>query len=259
MSHFLKEIYFDLKAAETIKKPDELPYCAEVLDADGVTQARQMLAEVYAAKGLVAEHDLAADGTLNDEADLYWHHAIYYGVRDKTNAQRLLMAARLIVPEADDINSLQIHLDEIDPAVRDELYAQNPATVAEFASYVKEPGLDPLASRLASLYLIRQMIRDSRSRDIQTWVFGLRPELQKKYERIFGPAMTRCGTEVHLGHFDIACIPYRINVEESWRRLRKSSRWRLGSVAIANFVGADTFDAPNDGSTRLFKRDQPST
>jgi hypothetical protein len=69
---------------------------------------------------------------------------------------------------------------------------------------VKAEGLDPIESRIVSMYLIREMMADSRDHDIETWVFGLRQELVPKYEKTFGPALDRCGDRTRLGRFNAA-------------------------------------------------------
>ena len=238
MSNIFMEIYYDLIAAHEISNPEKLPYHAEVLDATGIQQARKMLADVYVRKGVVTPESLAEDGTLADEADPYWRRSIYYGVRSEHDPSRLLITSRLVQPSDEGVDSLQIHIDELDQDLQAELRNSDPAGIAEFAAYVKEVGLGQIESRLVSLYLIRKMVYDSQARGIKTWVFGMRPELRKKYERIFGPALERRGDTVHLGSFKADFVPYKIDVESSWRRLMTASHLRLGSHAIATFVGA---------------------
>lgn len=249
------DLYRDFRAVEALKHSDNLPYRAEILSGDDIQQARRMLASAYVEKGIVSADELTPDHTLNAELDPYWEHSIYYGVRDERDPSQLLIASRFVlVPEGQQADgSLQMHFEDIDPAVADELRVQDPSTIAEFAAYVKRPGLDPITSRIVSMYLIREMVSDSRDHGIKTWVFGLRPELRNKYEKTFGPALDRCGDSVRLGAFKKASfVPYRIDVEASWQRLMQSSRWRLGSRAIAAFVGNAYQQGPRDTNHDLF-------
>lgn len=236
MKQYIPAIFYDLQSAAVIRKASQLPYQAKVLNKKGTLQSRRMLANVYVHKNVIGPSVLTAQGTMDEKKDPYWSHAVYYGVYDKRNPNILLITARLILPINNDIGSLQVHFDELAPAARQEINALPPNTIAEFASYVKRPDLGPVTSRVVSLYLIREMIVDSRRRGITTWVFGLRPELQKKYERLFGSALERCGSTVHLGDFTTSFIPYKVDVEHSWQRFVKASRWQIGGNAVANFV-----------------------
>lgn len=240
MTNVMSEILDDLRAARQIERPNELPYEAGVLDERGTLQARQMLARVYVLTGTVKPEDLTPEGTLDEKADPYYYRGqcTYYGVWDRNNPDKLLMAARLVHPDKEmGAHSLQVHLEDLDPDYVTELLNRDPNEIAEFAAYVKAPELGGVPSRLTSLYLIREIIRDSRDRGIKTWVFGLRPQLKTKYERLFGPGLDRRGRVVHLGNFKSEFLPYSVDVEAAWRRLLDSSRMRIGSRAIARFVG----------------------
>lgn len=237
MANILRELLYDLQAVKEIEQPQNLPYEAGILKGEDIVKARQMLANVYVYTGTVDRESLTEQGTLSDEVDPYWRHSTYYGVWDANDPDRLLMAARLIHPDENGVHSLQIHLEDLPEDYCRELLQANPNEIAELAAYVKAPNLGPVESRLSTLYLIRELIRDSRAKGVKTWVFGLRPQLKTKYERLFGPGLDRHGDIVHLGAFKSEFLPYSVDVERSWRRLMDSSRRRIGSKAIARFVG----------------------
>ncbi|HET9412182.1 MAG TPA: hypothetical protein VFO38_05035 [Candidatus Saccharimonadales bacterium] len=231
-----RNLLYDLRAAKELKNFERLPFYAEILNEQNTLRARQMLARVYVSKGVVQQKSLTVQGTISDSVDPYWRQSIYYGVFSKDDPDRILMTARLIRP-VNRLESLQLHLDDLSPGVREKLQQIDLKKVAEFAAYVKEPGLDPLTSRVVSLYLIREMVWDSRKRGIETWLFGMRPELQRKYARNFGPALHRLGKKVHLGRFNAIFVPYKVDIEAASRRLQTSSYWRLGSRTVSSFIG----------------------
>lgn len=239
MSNILTELLYDLDATKKIERHEELPFEAGVLGSEGTLQARRMLANVYVLTGTIDPKDLAEDKTLSREADPYfWRgQCAYYGVWDKNDPSKILMAARLIRPNEDGVHSLQVHLEDFDERYSAALMRRDPSEIAELAAYVKAPELEPVASRLCSLYLIRELIRDSRDKQIKTWIFGLRPQLKTKYERLFGPGLDKRGEVMHLGNFKTPFLPYSVDVEAAWRRLMAASRLRIGSSAIARFVG----------------------
>jgi hypothetical protein len=233
------ERYHNYKAVETLKDADRLPYHAKVLEGEEIQDARRMLARVYADKGVVGPDDLADNGTLNSDKDPYWPHSVYYGVYDQNDPTRLLIASRIVLATEGGIDeSLQMHFDDIDPKVAAELRARDAATIGEFAAYVKAEGLDPIESRVVSLFLIREMARDSLEHGVTTWVCGMRDEIRSKYKRLFGPALQRCGDRVRLGSFNSAAfVPHTIEIEQGLERMANGSRWRIGSRAIAGFMG----------------------
>lgn len=239
MTNLVSEVYHDLTASRMIERHEELPYEAGVLGPEATLQARRMLANVYVLTGTVNRDSLADDGTLGPDADPYYYKGqrVYYGVWDRGNPDKLLMAASLILPDDDGVESLQLHLEDVDPEYVRDLKRRRPEEIAELTAYVKTPELGPLKSRLCSLYLIRELIADSRRSGIRTWVFGLRPQLKKKYERLFGPGLDKRGKSVRLGSFNTPFLPYSVDVEMAWRRLMEPSLLRPGSKAMARFIG----------------------
>jgi hypothetical protein len=240
MTNQLTERLYDFRASQEISRHEELPYEAGVLGPEGTLQARRILAQKYVFTGTVDPADLAPDGTLGPDADPYYYRGqrTYYGVWDRNDPSKILITASLIHPDSRGVSSLQLHLEDIDQEYRAELEKRKPEEIAELTAYVKSSELvDPVQSRLCALYLIREIIKDSRDKGIRTWVFGLRPQLKSKYKRLFGPGLDKRGETVRLGTFKTPFLPYSVDVERAWRKLMDSSILRVGSRAMARFVG----------------------
>lgn len=237
-----KRFIDSIRAIRAIRHADRLPYYAEQLSAEDRLLARKMLAKAYLERGGITKSALNPDGTLNKFNDPYQARSYYFGVKDARDRARLLMAARLIVPENGDISTLQLHLEDLSPEGRRRMNEAGGRNMAEFASFVKDPSVRGAESGVASLFLMRSMLDASLAMGIKTWVFGIRPEIATKYYKLFGPVMESLGEGVHLGHFTTTVfIPYMVDVNSAVARLQKKGHLSFaGRRAIAKFMaGSD--------------------
>lgn len=205
----------------------ELPYEAKVLETEEeILQARRLLADVYLANGAIDESYLSEQGTLKDEFDPYYRRATYFGTYDPSKPDELLATARLIHPRAGGgVDTLQLHIDDLEPEWQKELRMQDPRGLAEFASLVKkrETGSMP------TLFLIREMFHFSREYDID-WVCGLKPELLAKFVRQFGDALEPMGQKVHLGNLKPTYVPLRIDTKKGLENLLNTKGRLIQSI-----------------------------
>lgn len=225
-----------LRTLHEIKHFRESPYEARRLDTpDEVQQARQMLAGLYLRKGAIDESFINEQGTLKDEFDPYYPRATYFGTFDRDHPGELLATARLIHPDSDEgIDSLQLHIDELEPEwqvyLRDQ---EDPSRFAEFASLVKQPE----TGSMPTLFLIREMLHYSQANRIN-WVCGLKPELEKSFKCRFGDALQPMGDQVHLGDLKPVYLPFSIDTEKGLEQLTNDQRLirPLGRKAMVAFM-----------------------
>lgn len=223
----------------------DLPYEAVVLDEADKDELRHWIAAVYVQNKIAKEEDLQSDGTL---VDSYRDRSTYYGVRD-TRTGELLIGARLIATKDDDPDTLQMRLETLSTEAQQERVRALGGAVVEFASYIKKPGISPLASRLASLVLIKHMIQESLDDGATHHVFGLNPNIASTYERLFGNAMESLGDSVKLGKLAIDFKPYILDLAKRVRDARTSTRGSLASWALGHFFGAIQLPSEKDAQS----------
>lgn len=240
-----RNIITDAYVAATLNR-ENLPYEAGVLDEAGKLEARQWTANVYKQHGMVADEELAHDGTLEPDVDPFVDRSIYYGVRSREDS-KLLMASRLIMPRDGDIYSMQMHTEDLPLEKQEELLPLGDS-VAEFASYIKRPGLGPVDSRFSSLFLIREILRDSVDNDIDHWVFTMNPSVASSYERVFGNSMEKIGSDVRSGQFKVGNLAaFHVRVREGLQNLRTGSFKTLAALALKKFMTIES-TSPEPGA-----------
>jgi hypothetical protein len=236
------ELYQETKArikiAEAMRHPDMLSYEAGVLSGEQRLRARQMRAAIYLKNGIISEEDLGPDGSIGPEKDPYDNHSIEFGVWDPRDPERILMSMRLILAtEKEGYGSFQLHFDELPDEYQQRFADTDPESVAELAGYIKEPGLDRITSGVASLFLLREMVRASHKLGINEWVFGMKAPQLKRYKQLFGDAVESLGDQpVKFGNYaGDQYLPHSVDVDSAFWIFLASANRKIGGRAIARF------------------------
>lgn len=186
------------------------------LNRSQVAEVQSIRHEYLAERDLLDESAMQSDGFTTD---VYADRSIWLAIRTLDN-ESLQSAGRIILPENNDILSLQMSLMNIrnpDKELVGHILAQQSNTVAEVASML-QVGNDPWAN----LRLYGALHNASLDRGIRYWLFGLRHRSQEKFEKVLGPALTPLGDGVTIKGAKEELLPYLIDLGPGVAEIRQS-------------------------------------
>lgn len=177
--------------------------------------ARRLHADVYLAHHFVTHEDVTTEGYLADDADPHGVHADYFVVIDREHDEVVALARQ--------IHQRAGHkLPVLSKRLAGKHYAHTHADdIVEVSAFAKKPGVD---SRVTIL-LFAEMLRHSKQRGHQYWVFACDTRVYRRLKTLFGVLLQKTGPETF--YMGSKVIPAEVNLDLALKQLHRNYRYSV--------------------------------
>ena len=177
-----------------------------------LNEAKKLHASVYLAHDFVTKKDITKAGHLMTRADPHADHAEYFVAIDSKSDAVVALVRQIYQDSGYRLPVFHHSLTQADysHAHRDD--------IVEISAFAKKPGTD---SRV-TLLLFREMLRHSRQKGHQYWVFACDSKVYRSLKTLFGKLLRKTGPETfYMGSL---VVPAEVDLDRAAHQLRRNYR-----------------------------------